>query len=78
MRAVRQWYHGDGASGTLAVVSRKNSLDVIPRERAPASMGLPNLSIVRVLPDCVAAVLFAFPTLLVVLMLSGSQDTVSH
>src|SRR4051812_21832502 len=49
LRALRQWY-GDGAAATLAVLSRSSALDVIPWERAPSSIGLPNLSIVRVLP----------------------------
>src|SRR5262245_48278431 len=51
LRVVRQWYHANGASGTLAIVSRSAALDVIPWERLPSSVGLPELSVVRVLPD---------------------------
>ena len=51
LRAIRQAYYFDSAASTLAIISLSTALDVIPWERVPHSIGLPELSIVRVLSD---------------------------
>jgi hypothetical protein len=55
LRALRQWYHGGSHPGVLAIVSRSAALDMIPWERLPRAVGLPDVCIVRLVHDAAPA-----------------------